>query len=268
MEDDNMSAHVKAAKKFKQLSSAACHTQTQVSEHISTKPSNLCGDCEESCKSPLDIAGESARSPREEDVVADKSGTCASSSEARAKCSKCDFLKFPYFNVAVVDADISKVVRIPLNVSPRAGAKAKTVLLFTNGRTTTLIDPLACHYFCGPSRATKEPRNCGHVSDKHKDVFDGIDESLPEMKNGEAYATRDGTVYLIGGKTKGKCQPSQCKIIRAISKYHVIFCDKRLSVKCRGTVSTITAFLLTTVLQKNGLYLSFDLNVLADDREW
>uniref|UniRef100_H2YHE5 Uncharacterized protein n=1 Tax=Ciona savignyi TaxID=51511 RepID=H2YHE5_CIOSA len=63
-----------------------------------------------------------------------------------------------------------------------------TVLLFTNGKRTAIFDPIK-------NRHISDITACSEQTDGDS----GFNQKLPEMKNAEVFASRNGTVYLLGG---------------------------------------------------------------------
>ena len=112
------------------------------------------------------------------------------------------FAECPYYEINWKES--KKPIRIPLETSPRAGMLETEMLLFTNGRKTIVFDPIKRRYFSGVE-SSKYENQMTSVSTSKKEIL-GVDLSMPEMKNVEVYAARNGTIYLIGGKLIGLVQ--------------------------------------------------------------
>ncbi|XP_026695906.2 kelch-like protein 40 [Ciona intestinalis] len=112
------------------------------------------------------------------------------------------FLECPFYKIR--PRNCTSEVRIPLATRLRSGMKTETVLLFSNGKRTFLFDPIKHKYYHGDS-STSDATGPKSRSDR----------LMPVMKNAEIFATRNGTVYLLGGleiDKEGSSSALKCKM--------------------------------------------------------
>ncbi|XP_076820916.1 kelch-like protein 41 [Clavelina lepadiformis] len=125
------------------------------------------------------------------------------------------FLECPFYEITLAASE--SVVRIPLTVTPRVGMRSNEVFLLTSGRRTIIFDPMSRRYLYGFGDEKKmEPKE---------------DPSMPDMKNAEVYATKNGMIYLIGG-----LEVSRSTSVASIRSKVFCFDLERMSWKQRASL--------------------------------